>query len=132
LLSFTTKCTFVANIDTMDKIYLKGMRFYAYHGVGEQERKVGNTFLVDLIVEGDFSKACQSDQIADAINYADLYETVFNVMQVPCNLLEYLAEAICRSIKHNFPHISRMEITLTKQNPPLVGQMDSASVILVR
>lgn len=116
----------------MDKILLKGMRFYAYHGVGEQERKVGNTFMVDLIVEGDFSKACQSDQLVDAINYADLYESVSKVMQVPCNLLEHLAEAICLSIKHDFPQLSRMEITLTKQNPPLVGQMESASVILIR
>jgi len=108
------------------------MRFYAYHGVGEQERKVGNTFLVDLIAEGDFSIACESDQLTDAINYAALYESVSRVMKVPCNLLEHLAEAICRSIKHDFPQLSRIEITLTKQNPPLVGQMDSASVILVR
>ncbi len=116
----------------MDRIYLKGMRFYAFHGVGEQERKVGNTFLVDLIVEGDFSKACQSDQLTDTINYAALYDTVSKVMQAPCNLLEYVAENICQAIKKDFPQLSRVEITLTKQNPPLVGQMESASVILVR
>lgn len=116
----------------MDKIQLKGMRFYAYHGVGEQERKVGNTFMIDLIIEGDFSKACQSDQLSDAINYADLYDAVSTVMRAPCNLLEHLAETICRSIKQDFPQIQRVEITLTKQNPPIVGQMDSASVILSR
>lgn len=116
----------------MDKIHLKGMRFYAYHGVGEQERKVGNTFWVDLLVEGDFSRACQSDELSDAINYADLYASVSMVMQVPCNLLEHLAENICRSIKLDFPQLQRVEITLTKQNPPLVGQLESASVILIR
>ncbi len=108
------------------------MRFYAYHGVGEQERKVGNTFLVDLIVEGDFSNACQSDQLSDAINYAELYELVSKVMQVPCNLLEHLAENICNAIKQDFPQLQHVEITLTKQNPPIVGQMESASVILSR
>jgi 7,8-dihydroneopterin aldolase/epimerase/oxygenase len=116
----------------MDKIQLKGMRFYAYHGVGEQERKVGNTFLVDLIVEGDFSNACQSDQLSDAINYAELYDLVSKVMQVPCNLLEHLAENICNAIKQDFPQLQHVEITLTKQNPPIVGQMESASVILSR
>lgn len=116
----------------MDKIVLKGMRFYAFHGVEEQERKVGNTYMVDLVVEGDFTTACSSDQLHDTVNYAQLYETVSMVMQVPCNLIEHLAEKICRAIKQNFPQLQRVEITLTKQNPPLVGQMDSASVILSR
>lgn len=116
----------------MDHLLLTGMQFYAYHGVNAQENKVGNTFFVDLTIEGDFSAACHSDNIADAINYASVYEVVDQTMKVPCKLLEHLAENICRQLKDSFPQLISVEIKLTKINPPLIGQMESASIILVR
>jgi len=116
----------------MDYIVLTGMQFYAYHGVEAQEKKVGNTFFIDLKLGGDFSKACQSDHIDDTINYASIYETVSTIMATPCNLLEHLAEKICKRLKSDFTQIESIEIRLSKTNPPLIGQMESASVILVR
>jgi len=116
----------------MDQLLLKGMTFYAYHGVSTQERQVGNTFIVDLKVEGDFSLACQTDLLIHAVNYAELYKTVSASMQVPCNLLEHLAETICTAIKRDFPQLLQVEITVTKNNPPLIGQLESASVVLCR
>jgi 7,8-dihydroneopterin aldolase/epimerase/oxygenase len=117
---------------TMDYLYLKGLRFYAYHGVFDQERKVGNTFMVDLKLGGDFSTACQTDVIDHALNYAEVYQVVAEAMAIPSNLLEHAAERICQQLKATFPVISSLEVTLTKTNPPLVGEMESASIILTR
>ena len=36
------------------KIELRRMTFYAYHGVAPQETRVGNTFIVDLILTAPF------------------------------------------------------------------------------
>lgn len=108
------------------------MTFFAFHGVSEQERKVGNTFIIDLKIGGDFSVACKSDNIADAINYASLYEEVKQVMEIPCNLLEHLAEKICNKLKNEFIKIQSVEIKVTKINPPIEGQIESASVIIIR
>jgi dihydroneopterin aldolase len=116
----------------MDYLMLSGMQFYAYHGVNAQENKVGNTFFIDLKIGGDFSKACLSDNVADALNYASIYETVKHMMDIPCHLLEHLAETICQELKKKFPQIESIEIKLSKTNPPLFGQLDSASVILFR
>lgn len=116
----------------MDYLFLKGLRFYAYHGVFEQERAVGNTFTVDLKLGGDFKQACQSDAIEHALNYGDVYNVVAEVMAIPSRLLEHVAERICQRLKASFPLIATMEVTLTKTNPPLVGEMESASVILIR
>ena len=32
----------------MDKIILKGMEFYAYHGVMKEEQRLGQRFIVDI------------------------------------------------------------------------------------
>ena len=108
------------------------MVFYAYHGVGEQETKVGNTFIIDLKIGGDFSKACKSDKIEDTVNYASVYDKVKIIMNKPCKLLEHLAEKICIQLKHSFKQIEVIEIKLSKINPPLFGQVESASIILIR
>ena len=44
-------------------IFLSNVKFYARHGVGAQERLVGNTFIVDLRLKLDFSKAAETDDL---------------------------------------------------------------------
>jgi len=58
------------------KIELRRMTFYAYHGVAPQETRVGNTFIVDLILTAPLENAVWSDDLSDTINYATVYETV--------------------------------------------------------
>lgn len=116
----------------MDYLYLKGLHFYAHHGVLKQERTVGNTYTVDLKLGGDYRQACQSDNIEHALNYAEVYRVVADTMAIPSNLIEHVAERICQALKTTFPLIDSVEVTLTKTKPPLVGDMESASIILSR
>ena len=44
------------------------MKFYAYHGVLEQERRVGNTFVVDLTLTAHVENVVQTDPLEDTIN----------------------------------------------------------------
>jgi len=116
----------------MDYLLLTNMNFYAFHGVTKQETTVGNTFIIDLKIGGDFSEACKSDNIDDTINYESIYEVVKKIMTEPCKLIEHLAEKICIQLKETFLLVKVVEIKLTKINPPIMGQMESASVILTR
>ncbi|MCK9311046.1 MAG: dihydroneopterin aldolase [Bacteroidales bacterium] len=116
----------------MDYLLINNMQFYAYHGVYEQENKVGNNYFVDLKLGIDLSKACKSDSLEDTINYAFVFEKVNAVMNKPCKLIEHLAENICQELKASFSEIKDIEIKVTKANPPIQGQIDSVSVILFR
>jgi 7,8-dihydroneopterin aldolase/epimerase/oxygenase len=116
----------------MDFLTLNNMQFHAFHGVFEQEQLIGNTYFVDLKIGADFTKACTTDLIEDTINYASIFHEVQEEMKKPCNLIEHLAENICQRLKKSFSGMQSIEIKLTKQNPPLQGQLDSVSVILTR
>ena len=107
------------------------MKFYAYHGVLEQERRVGNTFVVDLTLTAPLEKAVQSDQLEDTINYAEVYELTKREMNIPSQLLEHVAGRICRALRHHFPQIEQIEIRVSKLNPPFGGDVHSASVLLI-
>ena len=107
------------------------MKFYAYHGVLEQERRVGNTFVVDLMLTAPLEKAVQSDQLEDTINYAEVYELTKQEMNIPSQLLEHVAGRICRALRHHFPQIEQIEIRVSKLNPPFGGDVHSASVLLI-
>ncbi len=106
------------------------MKFYAYHGVGEQETRVGNTFVVDLVMTAPVERAVAYDTIEDTIDYAAAYEVVRREMNVPSRLIEHVAGRILSALKEAFPQLLAVELKLSKQNPPFGGDLRSASVIL--
>ncbi|MDH6304523.1 dihydroneopterin aldolase [Parabacteroides sp. PF5-5] len=112
------------------KIELRDMKFYAYHGVLPQETRVGNYFTVSLLLEAPLGNAVQTDDLEDTINYAAVYELVKKEMLIPSKLLEHAAGRILHSLKEHFPQITAIEVSLSKLNPPLGGEVYSASVIL--
>lgn len=112
------------------KIELKDMRFYAFHGVMPQETKVGNYFEVNLILTISLEKAVVSDELDDTVNYATVYELVKREMNIPSKLLEHVAGRILQALKKHFPPLKAIELSLSKLNPPLGGDVHSASVIL--
>lgn len=112
------------------RIELKEMRFYAYHGVGEQETIVGNWFTVDLALEAPLGLAVESDDLSATINYAEAYEVVKAEMAVPSKLIEHVAGRIMWALKARFPQLRAIEIRLAKRNPPFGGDIREAAVIL--
>ena len=104
------------------------MRFYAYHGVMEQERRVGGEYLVSLSVEADLSRAVISDSVDDTVNYAALYEVVAREMAQPSQLLEHVAGRIGSCVLEAFPLVEALSVRITKCNPPMGADSKGASV----
>lgn len=109
-------------------ITLRAMRFTAHHGVGEQERKVGNQFEVTLSVTCPMQGALVDDNLDGTINYAELYEQVAAVMSEPSRLLEHVAWRIAQSVRSRFPQITSCTVTVTKIAPPFKCDLAGASV----
>ena len=111
-------------------IFLRNVRFYAFHGVMPQERKVGGEFLVDLSVGYPIEDAMQSDKVEDTLNYAELYQLVKKEMDTPSQLLEHVAGRITRKISEQFPQVTSIDLKITKKNPPMGADCDGAGVEL--
>ncbi|MDR2232129.1 MAG: dihydroneopterin aldolase [Tannerella sp.] len=111
-------------------IELSEMKFYAFHGVSAQEKAVGNIFTVDISYRCPSSEACSSDNIEDTVSYADVYCVVKKEMECPSRLLEHLAARISTSLKAGFPQLTYLKIRVSKANPPLGGEVKSASVVI--
>lgn len=111
-------------------VFLRGVRLYAFHGVLEQERKVGGWFVVDLRVHYDIAKACQTDSVDDTLNYAHLLDIVTTEMHQPSRLLEHVAGRIARRLFETYPEAKAADVTLTKENPPMGGHIGGAGIEL--
>jgi dihydroneopterin aldolase len=111
-------------------ITLTNVRFRALHGVLPQERRVGGDYTLTLRVGFDVSRAVQSDDVADTLNYATLYETARQEMAIPSRLLEHVAGRIGQRVLSEWPEVTTIDLTLTKENPPMGADCDGASVEL--
>lgn len=118
------------NITRCD-IRLEGLRFYAYHGVLEQERLVGGHYTVDLVLHlADASPAIDNDELEGTVNYAEAYALVQREMRQPSALLEHVAGRILRAVFSAFPRVESASICLRKDNPPMGADTQGCNVML--
>lgn len=111
-------------------IFLKDLRFHAFHGVMPQERKVGGDFLVSLRMGYDISKAMRTDEVSDTLNYAEVYALVRKEMEQPSALLERVAGRIAEALFASDTKILSIDLWLTKVNPPMGADCQGAGVEL--
>ncbi len=116
----------------MDRIILEDLSFFAYHGLHEEEARLGQRFHVDLTVWADLSKAGASDNYEDAICYAGLTRTVEEVvMGRRFKLIERLAQAIADAILTD-ERIERVAVRVHKPGAPLPIATGHVSIAIER
>ena len=116
----------------MARITLEGMRFYAFHGCFEEERRIGTHFEVNVAFETDTRKAQKSDEIADTVSYLEVYHTVRREMMKPSHLLEHVADRIGEALLQEYPAVTAVDVKVSKLNPPLGGKLDAVSVAITK
>jgi dihydroneopterin aldolase len=116
----------------MDRILLHGIQFYGYHGVYEEERRLGQRFLVDVELRLDLAGVEAGDDVALTVDYSQVLAAVLEIgTQQQCRLLETLAARIATTILQRFP-IRQVTVRATKPAPPLPGMLGGASVEITR
>jgi len=108
-------------IDRDITIELTGMEFHAFHGCLEQERKEGNTFVVDFRGKRDGKKAAKTDDLKNTADYSKIYEIVASEMAKPSNLLENVAARIVDAIMEADFGFWFAQVRVSKKNPPVGG-----------
>lgn len=111
-------------------ILLKEIRCYAYHGVAPQENLIGNEYIIDLKLKVDISKAARTDEVTDTVNYAEVHQVIKNEMAIPSKLLEHVSGRIIEKLFEQFPCIEEIKLQLSKRNPPMGADIESAGIEL--
>ena len=116
-----------------DRIILKGMQFYGFHGVNPEERQLGQPYIVDLTAELDLQPAGASDNLADTVSYAHLYRIARSVTEgEPRQLLESVAEAIAAAALAQHPAIAAVRVRVQKPRPPIRGSAIASAAVAIR
>ncbi len=106
------------------------MEFHAFHGCFKEEQITGNSFVVDIFMETDTSKAEYSDNLEETINYADVYELIRKEMAIKAKLIEHVGRRIIDVVLKAYPQIAFVEVKVAKLNPPVGGRVHSVCVTL--
>lgn len=117
----------------MDKIYIKDLEVYAYHGVNQQEKDMGQKFLISLELALNLREAGISDDINKTVNYAELCQRVeIEFKKNKYALIEMAAEETAKFILLNYDRVDHVDITIKKPWAPIGKPIDFAAVHLER
>ena len=116
----------------MDKIVIKGLRVYAYHGVNAEEKEKGQPFILDITMAADLSRPGASDFLSDTINYSKVAKLAVRVMQSEkVNLIERAAPKVAEAILEEFT-VREITVQLKKPRAPVAADFDYVAVEITR
>ena len=104
------------------------MKFHAYHGCFDFEKRDGNTFLVSVEMDLDTDISGKTDNLEDTLNYQEVYDVAKREMEIPSNLLEHVGQRILDTLINEFTKLKSVKVKLSKLNPPLGGEVESVSI----
>jgi dihydroneopterin aldolase len=102
-----------------DQITLTGLRVFGHHGVYDDERRVGQYFVVDVTLHLDTRPAAANDDVADTVHYGELAERLAEIVAgEPVDLLETLAQRLADAVLTD-PRVERTRVTVHKPDAPI-------------
>lgn len=117
----------------MDKIIIKDLEIFAYHGVLDFEKKNGQPFLVTVELSVDLRNAGITDALDETVNYALVCEDISKVMtEEKYDLIESAAESIASTILLKYDKVKSIHVTISKPQAPIEMTFDTVCVDIVR
>lgn len=117
----------------MDRIAIKDLRIYAYHGVRDFEKERGQLFILDVDIFADLSEACRTDKPEATINYSQATQSIRRVMtENRYDLIEAAAQAVADCILAEFSLAKSVRVFLKKPNAPIAADFGYVAVDITR
>lgn len=113
--------------DSVFRIFLEDLRFYSRIGVGEQERVIGNEFIVSVSVKFD-GGGYESENLQSSISYAEIYEEVKEEMGRERLLLESAAKEISERLSNRWRQAEEIMVRIVKDKAPVNGLVGNCGV----
>ena len=116
-----------------DRIILRDLGFFGYHGVMPEEAVLGQRFFVDLTCGVDLGQAGRSDDLEHSISYADMYDVAKAAFEERrFKLIEAVGQHVVDRLFETFPAIRWIEVKVRKPSAPISMVAGEAAIELHR
>lgn len=117
----------------MDTILINRLEVFAYHGVNEEEKTLGQKFIVSGKFYVDFSKAYDTDNIDYALNYSELVKLIESFIRSNrYSLLETLSQRLAEVIFDKYSQLYKLVLKIEKPWAPIKFPLESVAVEIER
>lgn len=118
---------------TGDRIVVKKIAVFAYHGLYEEEARLGQRFNISLECWLDLAPAGQGDDLAKGVSYADLVSMVQEIaVGERFQIIEALGERIATTILAQQPLIEAVAVTVEKPGAAIAALFETIEVTIHR
>ncbi len=113
----------------MEKIIIKGLKLFAYHGVNPEEKVDGQNFVLDITATLNADKAKQTDNVDDTVSYAKILKTARAVFcEKSYDLIETAANKVGMAIMETYPSLDSVTVLLMKPEAPIKAEFEYVAV----
>ena len=110
---------------------IENIKLWARVGVLNEERELGQLFILDIFLWTDFEKCTLNDDIKKTVDYSKLVQILKEQSKkIYCFTIEKYSNAILEIIDNEFK-LYKIKIILTKCNPPIKGFDGKVSIIRI-
>lgn len=115
-------------VPVSDVIRIEGIEAFGYHGVFPQEKREGQTFLVDVDIETSFDEAIAHDDVAYTVDYGVVAERVAEIIEgEPADLIETVCDRIVTMVL-SLERVKATRVTIHKPQAPISVPFAGVSV----
>ena len=115
------------------KIKLNKMVFFGYHGTFAEERKLGQRYIVDIMLETDATHDQEIRKLEDTVDYTKVFDLIKHVMETHSyHLIENCANHVLDELFKQFSEVIFAEISIKKPSVAINGSLDSAEIVMER
>ena len=113
----------------MEKIIIKGLKLFAYHGVNPEEKVDGQNFVLDITATLNADRAKQTDNVDDTVSYAKILKTARAVFcEKSYDLIETAANKVGMAIMEAYPALNSVTVLLMKPEAPIKADFEYVAV----
>lgn len=111
-------------------IEVNGIKIYAFHGCLPEEEKIGGHYVVDVMLNTNFSEAAFTDDLSKTVDYVLIHQVVKEEMAIRSKLIEQVGQRIVDRIKREAVGIHFLRVKVTKLAPPINGDVDNVAIVI--
>ncbi|MEQ8153962.1 MAG: 2-amino-4-hydroxy-6-hydroxymethyldihydropteridine diphosphokinase [Clostridiaceae bacterium] len=117
----------------MDKLYVRDLEVFAFHGVFQEEKKLGQKFLITLELTLDLKKPGRTEELGLSVHYGELSHKVEEEFgRVSYDLIETACNKISEFVLLNYPLVKEIKVSVKKPWAPIHRSLDTVEVEITR